>query len=355
MGLSEVKKTADAALRGDVPVLKSLLNANPELAEDPRVINSAALHGQIEALRAILSAGADPDALLPSQEGYRPLHRAIEHRGVPKNDGHREVVELLLKSGASLEKRSTWRQITPLSVAGMVGDSEIIDLLLAHGAEIDVFSAIITADVAGVRRFIRKKSAPRKDINNMTLLHYAALSGLGEKAPLDLRQVTETLLDVGADGNASEQIGPYPGISVLHFAAGGNFPVAEVLLHRGCNPNLGFGNCLWGPPGPMAELFLEHDADVNLRENGGQPILNSRIHWNLTSVALWLLKNGADPNLVDEAGNTALHEAADRGVNPKVVQAILEKGGKKHARNKAGQTPLDLAKLKKREKVIPLL
>lgn len=355
MGGSDIQKAVDAAVQGKVPALRAMLNANPELAEDPRLINYAALHGQAEALRLILTAGADPDALLPSHEGYRPLHRAIEHRGVTKNDGHRTVVELLLDAGASLEKRSTWRQITPLAVAGMLGDTDLIAMLIGRGAEVDVFEAIITADVATVRRLIRKKSTPRQDVNNMTLLHYAALSGLGEKATLELRQITETLLDAGADGNASAQIGAYPAISVLHFAGGGNFPVAEVLLQRGCDPNLGFGSSLWGPPGPMAELFLKHGADVNLREGKSQPILHSRIHWNLPSVALWLLKNGADPNLVDDAGNTALHEAASRGVNPKVVQAILDQGGQKHARNKAGQTPLDLAKMKKREKLIPLL
>lgn len=355
MGLKDVKKAADAASQGDVPTLRALLNAQPELAEDARLINAAALMGQLEAAQLILAAGADPDAVVPSHEGYRPLHRAIEHRGVPKNEGHRAVVVALLEAGASLDKRSTWRQITPLAVAGMEGDEEMIALLIQRGAPLNIFTAAITADVAGVRKFIRAKSAPRKDVNNMSLLHYAALSGLGDKAPLALRQITETLLDAGADGNASEQIGPYPDISVLHLAASANFPVADTLLSRGCNADLGFGQCLWRTPDRMAELFLEHGANVNFRDSAGQPLLNSRIHWNLPGVALWLLKNGADPTQTDALGNTALHEAADRGINPKVIQAIIERGGKKTSRNKAGQTPLDLAKAKMRMKVIPFL
>lgn len=355
MRLPDVKKATDAASRGDLSALRSLLNAQPELAEDSRLINAAALMGQPEAARLLLSAGADPDAVVPSHEAYRPLHRAIEHRGFPKNPGHRAVVEALLEAGASLETRSTWRQITPLAVAGMEGDEEMIALLLEHGAPVDIFAAAITADAARVRKFLRAKSTPRQDENNMTVLHYAALSGLGEKSPQALRQITEALLEDGGDGNACTQIGPYPNIPVLHFAAYENFPVAETLLSHGCDPDHGFGQCLWRTPGRMAELFLAHGANANFRDSAGQPLLNSRIHWNLPSVALWLLQNGADPTQTDAQGNTALHEAATRGINPQVIQAIIEHGGKKASRNKEGKTPLDLAKEKKRAKVIPLL
>lgn len=318
-------------------------------------MNNAALHGRIEVVRLLISAGCDPDGQVPSHEYYRPLHRAIEHRGFPKNPGHRQVVEALIEAGASLEKRATWMQLIPLAVAGMVGDREMIDLLREAGSEETVFTAAVIADVPVARRFLKRKSAATaKDVNNMTVLHYAALSGVAD-AGAARSQMANMLLDAGADPDAREDIGPYPAMPVLHFAAWKNYPLAEVLLSRGANPNQGFGNCLWREPGPLAELFLAHGADVNGREPSGQPLLNSRIHWNLPSVALWLLKNGADPKLADKAGNTALHEAALRGINPKVVEAILTKGGKRSAKNKEGATTLDIAKGKKRTKIIPLL
>lgn len=343
------------AVHGDTCALRKALNSNPELAEDPQLLNRASLGGQVEIVRLLLSAGGDPDGQVPSHEHYRPLHRAIEHRGVPKNPGHRKVVELLMEAGASLEKRATWMGLIPLAVAGMVGDCELIDLLRKAGSEKTIFTAAVTADLPLVRRFLKRKSAATtKDVNNMTPLHYAALCGVSGADPAR-RQIAGLLLDAGADPNARDRIGPYPDIPVLHFAAWKNYPLAEVLLSRGANPNNGFGNCLWREPGPMAELFLAHGADVNGREPSGQPLLNSRIHWNLPSVALWLLKNGADPNLTDKGGNTALHEAARRGINPKVVEAILAQGGKPSAKNKDGVTALDLAKDKKRARIIPLL
>lgn len=349
----QLRQAAEAAARGDCRSLRKILNTCPEVVEDPRLLNEASLHGQIEAVRVLLSAGADPDGQVASHEYYRPLHRAIEHRGMPKNPGHRLVVEALVEAGASLENRATWMQLVPLAVAGMAGDREMIGLLREAGSAETIFTAAITADLAGVRRFLKRKaSALTKDANNMTPLHYAALCGIEDA---ERGKIGDLLLDAGADPDARENVGPYPATPVLHFAAWKNFPLAEVLLSRGADPNFGFGNCLWREPGPMAELFLAHGADVNGREASGQPFLNSRIHWNLTSVALWLLKNGADPNLTDSAGNTALHEAASRGINPKVVETILARGGKLSAKNNDGDTALDIALRKKRTKLVPLL
>lgn len=130
-----LKQTVAAVSQGDCRSLRKILNASPEITEDARLLNDAALHGQIDALRLLLSAGADPDGQVPSHEYYRPLHRAIEHRGIPKNPGHRLVVEALVEAGASLENRATWMQLVPLAVAGMAGDREMIGLLSEAGAK----------------------------------------------------------------------------------------------------------------------------------------------------------------------------------------------------------------------------
>jgi ankyrin repeat protein len=352
-----IKKAQALCVRGEAASLRRMLARNAELAAIPGLINAAALHGHSATVEVLLEAGADPDAQVVSHEYYRPLHRAIEHRGVPRNDGHLRVAEMLLDAGASLEKRSTWMQLTPLAVAGMAGDPEMIALLVGRGAPVTIFEAAVTVNVAKLRSFLRKpQSALAKDANNMTVLHYAALSGLGEQEyGAGQREIAQRLLDAGADGDSREPIGPYPPTPVLHFAAWKNYPLAEVLLRHGCDPNHGFGNCLWREPGRMAELFFSHGADVNAREASGQPLLNSRIHWNLASVVLWLLKKGADPKLADPAGNTALHEAAGRGVHVRVVQALLEAGAEKSARNQAGLTAFDIAIQKKREKLAGVL
>jgi len=349
------RQALQAVRQGDLNALRKFLNADPDAVADPRLLNEAALIGNAGIVRLLLSCGSDPNLAVLSHEYYRPLHRAIEHRGHPRRPGHGEVVEALLQAGASLEARSTWMQLTPMGVAGMTGDREIIDRLWAEGTERTIYMAAVTADVSGVRRFLRRKSAATaKDENHMTPLHYAALCGLAD-ADQERREIAGLLLDAGGDPDACEPIGPYPATPVLHFAVWKNYPLAEVLLSRGANPNLGFSNCLWRPPGPMAELFRRHGPDINGRYSTGELYLHSRIHWNLPSVALWLLKHGADPNLRTASGNTALHEAATRGINPKVVEALLAKGADPEAKNAEGLTALDIAKVRQRVKLIPLL
>ncbi len=342
---------------GDVAALRAALASDPDLAADPRLLCEAALHGRIEVVRRLLSAGADPDGQVASHENYRPLHRAIEHRGVAKNSGHDLVVAALLEAGASLDARATWMSLTPLAVAGMSGNVAAIQAILDRSPRIDLFTAAILADAARVEGFLSHSgAATSRDSNQMTALHYVALSGLdAEDAARDQRRIVEILLAAGADGDAREPIGPYPPTPVLHFAAWKNFVVARALLESGANPDGGFGNCLWREPGAMAELFFSHGANVNAREPSGQPLLNSRIHWNLRTVAEWLLERGADPNLTDEAGNTALHEAASRGVHPQLVQCLLDHGAKVDVRNVAGKTALDIALAKKRDRLLPLL
>ncbi len=356
---SEIKNALEAGSAGDLNAVQRLIRKNPDLKNDSRVLNAAALHGHASIVKFLLESGADPNQEVLSHEHYRPLHRVIEHRGVPKNPGHLETTRLLLEKGSGLDTRGTWMSITPLAVAGMKGDREFIKLVLAKDPGLDIYSAAILADAKGVGRFLEKTPslAKTKDVNQMTPLHYAALSGLKEAEDQEnLRKLTLLLLENGGDPNARENIGPYPKTPVLHFTAwGNNFAVAKTLLAKGANPNFGFGNCLWHEPLDMADLFLSHGADVNSEESPGVPLLHSRIHWNLPGICLWLIRNGANPNAVDGKGNTALHVAARKGINARVIEALVERGGNLKAKDGSGKTPLEIARKMKKTKTSELL
>lgn len=105
----------------------------------------------------------------------------------------------------------------------------------------------------------------------------------------------------------------------------------------------------------MAELFLSFGADVNAEESPGVPLLHSRIHWNLPGVCLWLLKKGANPNAKGKGGDTSLHVAARKGINLKVIEALVEQGGTLMAKNDEGETPVDIARTAKKRKIVEIL
>ena len=347
-----------AAAAGDLPTMQAILAETPELARDWPPILSAALYGQPDAARLLLDHGADPNALSPTEHHYRPLHRAVGHQGEAKHPGHRAVLEVLLERGAELEGRGCWQRITPLALAGGAGDPEFVALLIARGAWVDLYTASVCALENEVRALLEADPLAGRvvDENGMTPLHYAAFSRLGDDdldAAARLRRITERLLEHGADVHARMPHGGGPGLPVLHFAAPRNYAVAEVLLARGADPVNALGSFLWGEPSPVADLLLKHGADPNYYEaEYHRPLLHTRIHWGHTGAALWLLRAGANPNLTDRAGRTAVHTAVLRGCATKFVEALRDHGAELHARDAEGRTPLDLAREKGRSKLI---
>lgn len=151
---------AQAVRSGDVKKLRSLIdqgalvNAPDPWGTTPLVI--AAREGQVEAVRALLKAGAEPDGrdggMTPlaaaALRGHAPVVRVLLRAGARPDatglngltplvsalqQGHTETVRLLLQAGAST--RVTDRSgDSPLVMAINAGRSDLLDLLLTHGA-----------------------------------------------------------------------------------------------------------------------------------------------------------------------------------------------------------------------------
>jgi ankyrin repeat protein len=208
------------------------------------------------------------------------------------------------------------------------------------------------------------------------------------------------MLDQGADPNADGS-----GYTALHWAAGtwevqltGPFGIAaepgsewyalaglqgdakvdliKALLAHGANVNArirrkpptfgngGFAMNLVGATPffvaavvadiPTMKLLLAHGADASLTMNDkttplmvaaglGRSNGDSRVTDETSLEAVkFLLDLGADSNVANAAGETALHGTAYRG-NDIVAQFLVEKGTAVNPKNKNGRTPLDVA------------
>ena len=64
---------------------------------------------------------------------------------------------------------------------------------------------------------------------------------------------------------------------------------------------------------------------------------------------------GADVHATDEFGRTALHWAALQGVRADYLAALVDHGADPGSKDDFGDTPLDLAREKKRAKAIAYL
>jgi ankyrin repeat protein len=85
------------------------------------------------------------------------------------------------------------------------------------------------------------------------------------------------------------------------------------------------------------KLLREDRLAINLKGSGGSsPLMYAALYGDANSVRL-LLQNGADPNLRNDAGATALMWAVDDLAR---VQLLIERGADANARSEDGRTPL---------------
>ncbi|MFJ2773245.1 ankyrin repeat domain-containing protein [Streptomyces sp. NPDC087300] len=93
-----------------------------------RQLLDASRAGDVARVRAALRTGVGPD--IPDIEGPTPLYLASVN-------GEAEVVRLLLKAGASPDTESAGigSEGTPLCAAACWGHTETVRVLLAHGAD----------------------------------------------------------------------------------------------------------------------------------------------------------------------------------------------------------------------------
>jgi ankyrin repeat protein len=125
----------EAASLGRVDRVRQLLAADPGLASASSPDGFTALHypaffggaGAAEAARALLAGGADPSARSENDFWVLPLHSAA-------SGAHPEIVELLLAAGAEpdVRQRHGW---TALQAAAQNGDARSLDALLTAGAD----------------------------------------------------------------------------------------------------------------------------------------------------------------------------------------------------------------------------
>lgn len=200
-------------------------------------------------------------------------------------------VKLLLERGADVNARAE-SGFTALMVASRYrGNSEAVRLLLKQGA-----SANSAKDV--------------KVVHDASALAFASFSGDVDTA--------RALIDAGADIERRMLVlGMLPTTPLLAATMRGDNAMVAYLIERKANPNAG-------------EL--------------GTPLGRAVVNNQLETVKL-LLAKGANVNLVDSLGLTALHYAASVPYDESaIVEALLAAGANDQATDKQGRTALEMAR-----------
>ena len=134
-----------AAFDGDLATIRRLLaegvdlEACNDMGQTP--LHLAIENGNVEVVKFLLEAGADPDGLMSGC--VTPLCHAIEVEGdsarqLDKDEQSTAIIELLLAHGADVNHPCVWDRVhgkSPLAEAWHQGNWKAVELLTAAGAK----------------------------------------------------------------------------------------------------------------------------------------------------------------------------------------------------------------------------
>uniref|UniRef100_A0A8C7H8T3 E3 ubiquitin-protein ligase MIB2 n=2 Tax=Oncorhynchus kisutch TaxID=8019 RepID=A0A8C7H8T3_ONCKI len=295
---------------GIISVLEKLLSQSTDQDNPSRLVIEAA-HGSANKVRELVQKY--PDKVDIKNQGKTALQ-------VAAHQGHMEVVLALLQANSSIEVKDEDGD-TALHYTAFGNQAEIARLLLSKGAKVNLLNnsmctALHIAVNKGFTDVVRVLSEHSADIN---LQDSYGDTPLHDAIAKDFRNIIEILVVVPNIDFTQQN---HRGFNLLHHAAlKGNKLATEKILARArqlvdVKKEDGFSALHLASLNnhrDVAEILVkEGRCDVNIRNNRNQTPLQLAVTQGHGDLVQLLVVEGADVNVEDEDGDTAMHVALSR-------------------------------------------
>jgi ankyrin repeat protein len=245
--------------------------------------------------------------------------------------GYTEIVQLLLEKGADV---NTYRDEfgSPLGAASCNGHAEVVQLLLRKGANVNADCSwygtpLLAATSSGHGEVVRMlldydADLEAQDCEYGTPLHVASSEGYAE--------IVQILLNKGADVESKSLVYGKP----LETAAyKGQYEIVRMLLCHLASTNAeshNYGEALQlaslGGHIDILRLLLQEGADINARDGEFGTALQAASSAGHTEVVRFLVDKGAEINATGGSiYGTALEAASNKG-HIEIVKFLVDEG-----------------------------
>ena len=361
-----------AASDGHVQVVKYLLQGGAK-REAPRPtelsrfgswctpLHLACQKGHLEIVKVLHQHGANIDAISEDQRGISVLHEAVINHQV-------DIIKYLINQRVKMNVFDS-AGFCPLHIAAKRGYTDIMDLLMKEGSEVDCFfndpmhTPLMTSVISGQYDSIKtllEAGAKVDGILNDAAPLFQAIRYEPTNVP-----IVELLISFGANEYVPDEIGYYP----LHCAAYyGQYEVAEFFLQRGHDPRQ-LSECpddtgqrdtplhcaVFGNKPSVLPLLVEAGVPVNCLAHPGRqtPIYNAVLNQK-TEMVEQLIHLNANVNVKDASSVTPLHHAISSRNND-IIRLLIQKGAFLEDKTIDGLTPLHIAVIDGTEESAKLL
>ncbi len=332
---------------------------------DLRLVN-AAKNRDREAVQSLLQQQVDVNT--PQPDGATALAWAAHWNDL-------ETADLLIRAGAGVNAANDYG-VTPLALACSKGSAAMVEKLLQAGADPNAaqwtgVTPLMTCARTGSADAVKSLLARQAGVNaKETRRGQTALMWAAAQKNLE---VARLLTEYGADVNAKSHMpGGFTPLQFLTYGVSRRDPSGPDKLEPGDvhpDPSSSMGGftalMFAARQGDLDSARLLVDAGANV--NASSPDYGSALVVAASSghepVALFLLENGADPNVADIWGFAPLHYALADGITaigmsrkriptdrywlrsnmPELVKSLLEQGVNPNARVAKGFPPFNYA------------
>ncbi len=281
-------------------------------------------HGDTKAVLKLLSRGSDLYTL-DSKMGVSALHKAVY-------SGNKDTVDLLLNHGALINLQSSSSGNTPLHDALYFKrgcDLSIIEVLLKHGANTNIInragltpieSARVLNDKDAVKLLLeyeqnRQSQASKELMSAVKLNDFTKVEHLLKLKKINLEETDDN------------------GFTPLLWASRQGYTIiVKTLLDYGANPNhldqwmgatAGHKACFWGHA-DVLQLLVQHGLDLNARGGyNGYTALMDAVSRNHLDAAQILVESGANINISGHDGLTAM-DIAQKNNNSTILKLLRQ-------------------------------